>query len=195
MKEIVRARLIQTAADHFARDGFDGARIDAISTDAGFAKGTVYNYFPSKEELFGAVVEHGARLAVDRFEAADRRGPTRNRLVALAEADVSVMREEESFIRVLVREAMAARPATQPTIATHLAPFLMRLSEVLAEGVASGEIRDEPPPEQLALLFVGMLSLMYVQRWASDGAWPSLDEIPELVVTMFVDGAGKRGSS
>jgi AcrR family transcriptional regulator len=189
MKDVVRERLIRAAADHFAHHGFDGARIDRISIDAGFAKGTVYNYFDSKADLFGAVVEHGARLAVDRFERADRGGTTRARLVALAEADVSVLREEESFIRVLVREAMAVRPTTYPTISAHLAPFVSKLTDVLEEGAARGEIRGDRPPQQLALMFVGMLSLMYVQRWATDGGWPSLDEIPELVVGMFVDGA------
>lgn len=78
MKEIVRERLVRAAAEHFARYGFDGARIDAISAHAGFAKGTVYNYFDSKAELFGAVVEHGARLAVDRFERADPAEPPEN---------------------------------------------------------------------------------------------------------------------
>jgi AcrR family transcriptional regulator len=192
MKEIVRERLVQTAAKHFASEGYDGARIDAISTAAGFAKGTVYNYFPSKAELFGAVVERAANLAVDRFERGDRGGTTRQRLIALAEADVSVLREEESFVRVLVREAMAVRPTTYPVIAVHLAPFVMKLAEVVGEGVARGEIRDDRPPEQLALVFVGMLSLMYVQHWATEGGWPTLDEIPELVVTLFVDGAGAR---
>jgi hypothetical protein len=49
--------------------------------------------------------------------------------------------------------------------------------------------------EQLALLFVGSLSLLYVQHWGSNGTWPSLDEIPELAVTMFFDGAAMRGGS
>ncbi|MCA9617653.1 MAG: TetR/AcrR family transcriptional regulator [Myxococcales bacterium] len=195
MKDVVRERLIRAAADHFAASGFDGARIDRISTDAGFAKGTIYNYFSSKAELFGAVVEYGAKLAVDRFEHADPGGGVRARLIALAEADVSVLREEESFIRVLVREAMAVRPDTYPIIAEHLAPFVLKASEVIAAGVAAGEVRDDRPPPQLALLFVGMLSLFYVERWATEGGWPSLEEIPELVVTSFLDGASsaRRG--
>jgi len=51
-----RRRLLEVAAEHFARDGLDGANINAISTAAGYAKGTVYNHFPSKEAPFAAVV-------------------------------------------------------------------------------------------------------------------------------------------
>lgn len=194
MKDVVRERLIRAAADHFAEAGFDGARIDRISLDAGFAKGTIYNYFDSKATLFGAVVEHGARLAVGRYARVAPTGSVRERLIALAEADVSVLRDEESFIRVLVREAMAARPETYPIIAEHLAPFLSELGKVIDRGIAEGEVRADRPTEQLALLFVGMLSLLYVQRWASGGGWPSLDEIPELVTSFFLDGARARSA-
>ncbi|MCA9730249.1 MAG: helix-turn-helix transcriptional regulator, partial [Candidatus Eisenbacteria bacterium] len=96
MQQIVRERLIETAARHFGEAGFEGARIDAISLDAGLAKGTVYNYFESKQDLFGAVVEEGARRAVERFRHADPGGSVRARLLAVAEADVSVVREEEA---------------------------------------------------------------------------------------------------
>lgn len=195
MKPLIRERLIRTAAEHFARRGFDRARVDEISTDAGFAKGTVYNYFPSKADLFGAVVEQGARLAVNRFAEADRGGTVTDRLTALAQADVSVLREEESFTRVLVREAMAVRPQTHPIISAHLAPFVMKIADVLRCGVEANEIRHDQSCERLAMLFVGMLSLMYVQHWASDGVWPQLDDIPNLVVSMFLDGARMRENS
>jgi len=35
-----------------------------------------------------------------------------------------------------------------------------------------------------------MLSLLYRQHWGSRGEWPKLDDVPEFVVTLFLDGAG-----
>ena len=194
LREIVRERLIEAGARQFAEAGLAGARIDVISRDAGFAKGTVYNYFASKQELFGAVVEEGARRAAGRFAQADPGGSVRARLRAAAEADVSVLREQEDFIKVLVREAMSFRPDTYPIIEAHLAPYLFAVAGVLAEGVACGDVRDDRPVPQLALMFVGTLSLLYVQHWASNGAWPTLDEIPELAVTWFFDGAASHAA-
>jgi len=49
-------RLLDTAADQFARVGFDRANIDAIALRAGVGKGTVYLYFESKATLFRAVL-------------------------------------------------------------------------------------------------------------------------------------------
>ncbi|MGD8413571.1 MAG: TetR/AcrR family transcriptional regulator [Candidatus Latescibacterota bacterium] len=192
MQQIVRERLVETAARHFGEYGLEGARIDAISQDAGFAKGTVYNYFESKQDLFGAVVEEGARRAAERFRHADPGGEVRVRLLAVAEADVSVVREEEAFIKVLVREAMSFRPETYPIIEAHLAPYVTAVAGVLRDGVDKSTVRNDTPVEQLALLFVGTLSMLYVQHWGSNGAWPTLEAIPALAVTSFLDGAAPR---
>src|SRR5438094_8225308 len=63
VKQATRSRLLAAAAREFARAGFEGANVDAISLAAGCAKGTIYNYFSSKEELFLAVVEEAMRQA------------------------------------------------------------------------------------------------------------------------------------
>jgi AcrR family transcriptional regulator len=147
----VRGRLLEAAALHFAERGLQGASVDRISLAAGLAKGTVYNYFESKEQLFAAVLAEGCRRAVARYASVPHRGPVRDCLLALAEADVAVLREDEGFM-----------------------------------------IRDDRPTPQLAMLFVGLLVLLYVQHWGSSGAWPSLDEIPELAVSSFLDGARRR---
>jgi len=52
-----RRLLLEAAAAEFAREGYHGANINRISTAAGFAKGTVYNHFPSKKALLLALIE------------------------------------------------------------------------------------------------------------------------------------------
>ncbi len=185
---------METAARHFAEHGFDRTNVDAVSIAAGCAKGTLYNYFRSKEELFGAVIEEAARLALVRFEALDQASPVRDRLLALARADVAVLRTDEPFTKVLVREAMSFRPQTYPLIVDHLAPFVAKVEEILREAIADGQLASPRPAGELALLYTGMLSLFYVQHWGSNGAWPALDDIPELAVDTFLYGAsGRRG--
>jgi AcrR family transcriptional regulator len=190
-REKVRRRLLEVAAAHFAERGLQGAGIDAIALAAGVAKGTIYNYFPSKEELFAEVLSEGCRLAVQRYASAPGAGSLRERLVALAAADVAVLREQEAFMKVVIREAMSFRPETYPLVVAHLAPYLATAREILADGVAAQEVRADRPAEQLALAFVGILALLFVQHWGSGGAWPALDEIPELAVTLFLDGAAR----
>jgi len=52
-----RQALLDAAAEEFARQGYLGANINSISLQAGFAKGTIYNYFPSKKALLLAVID------------------------------------------------------------------------------------------------------------------------------------------
>jgi TetR/AcrR family transcriptional repressor of mexJK operon len=47
-----RALILTAASEHFLRDGYVGANIDAVAEQAGVSKRTVYNIFVSKEQLF-----------------------------------------------------------------------------------------------------------------------------------------------
>ncbi len=60
MRGETRQLLLETAAVEFARDGYLGANIDRISRNAGYAKGTVYNYFASKRALMEALIDETA---------------------------------------------------------------------------------------------------------------------------------------
>jgi len=51
-----RRKLLDAAIAEFAAQGYAQANINHISRAAGFAQGTIYNYFPSKRALFAAVV-------------------------------------------------------------------------------------------------------------------------------------------
>ena len=52
-----RTLLLQAATEEFAREGFENANINHISQNAGFAKGTIYNYFESKRSLMLALID------------------------------------------------------------------------------------------------------------------------------------------
>ena len=55
-----RQLLLEASAGEFARHGFDGANVNRIARAAGFSIGTVYNYFPSKQELMLAFIDETA---------------------------------------------------------------------------------------------------------------------------------------
>jgi AcrR family transcriptional regulator len=194
IKQSNRTRLLEAAAREFARVGVDRANINEISLSAGLAKGTIYNYFASKEALFVAVVEEACTRAVEGAEPLPGDASTSRRLQALLASDVEWVRRDEDFARVLVREALTADRRFYSEIVSAAAPFLERVSEVVADGVARGEVRRDVSVQQLALTFTGMGELALIQHWGSGGAWPRLAEIPELVTRLFLEGAGVRVS-
>ncbi|MDA3887477.1 MAG: helix-turn-helix domain containing protein, partial [Allgaiera sp.] len=64
-RDETRKRLLAAGAAHLARDGLERASVDAIALDAGYAKGTFYNYFDSKEAMFAAVIAEWAGRAAE----------------------------------------------------------------------------------------------------------------------------------
>ena len=60
-----RGAILDAAEAVFASHGFAATTIDAVAAKAGIAKGSIYNYFPSKEALFEQVFVN----AVSRLEA------------------------------------------------------------------------------------------------------------------------------
>ena len=64
-KEARPGELLEAALDLFVEKGFAATRVDEVAARAGVSKGTLFLYFPSKEELFKAVVRQNI---AGRFE-------------------------------------------------------------------------------------------------------------------------------
>ncbi len=79
-----RKLLLAAALDEFYEKGVAAARTDDIAARAGLSKGTLYLYFPSKDELFQALIES---LTLPNLEAIE----------AMAKSAPSVIRAIEGF--------------------------------------------------------------------------------------------------
>jgi AcrR family transcriptional regulator len=184
-KQATRARLLAAAADEFGRVGLARANVDAISLAAGYAKGTIYNYFPSKEELFLAVVEEAVAQAT-AAGSAPTEAPAWERLAATLAGFCAWAGDHDPFARVLVRECLMGTPGLYPRVMGAEAPLVGEFAATLRQGSARGELRDDVPAELLALAIAGLTDLALVEHWASEDNRPSLDAIPELVLTLLL---------
>jgi AcrR family transcriptional regulator len=195
-REATRTKLLEAAAEEFGRVGLDRANVDAISTRAGFAKGTIYNYFPSKQDLFQAVIEWATAQAIAAAHAAPD-ASTRERIVATIEGFCDWVREHDSFARVLVRECLMETPSLHSGVIRSEEPLIHELQSILDGAPRTGEVRDDVPSDLLGLAIAGLTDLALAYHWASNGAVPTLDEIPELVATLLLGrpvGAEARSS-
>ncbi|SFC46571.1 transcriptional regulator, TetR family [Polaromonas sp. OV174] len=72
-KEARPGELLNAALDLFVEKGFAATRVEEVAARAGVSKGTLFLYFPSKEELFKAVVRENIsgrfKAWNDEFEA------------------------------------------------------------------------------------------------------------------------------
>lgn len=64
---VTREKLLCSALDVFARDGYDGATVERIAEEAGFSKGAFYSNFSSKEEILLELLEGNAGHDVEEL--------------------------------------------------------------------------------------------------------------------------------
>src|SRR5579884_4060981 len=65
--EVAREAILEAAEEVFAREGFAGARIDAIGAEAGYNKSLIFHYFGDKEALYRAIMVRLKRRAIDTY--------------------------------------------------------------------------------------------------------------------------------
>lgn len=184
-KQQTRASLLAAAAREFARVGFQRANIDSISLAAGYSKGTIYNYFRSKDELFAAVVEAASREASTRGQSPPD-AHTRERIKSCLDGFCWWARDNDDLARVLVRECLMGTPGLYPQVIRAEAPLVGQLEAILKEGMDRGDVRADVPADLLSLAVAGLTDLALVEHWASDGGDPRSEDIPELVLRLLL---------
>jgi AcrR family transcriptional regulator len=97
-----RSRILAVAARRFANDGLDGVRLDELADQADVARGTLYNYFASKEALVDAILRPALEQAARRARGLHRLGPRRG-VEALLLLYLDLWREHRDALRLSVR--------------------------------------------------------------------------------------------
>ena len=106
VSERKRHAILDAARTIFSRRGYAGASVDDVAGEAGVAKGTLYLYFKSKEELYVAALArdlgalaHTARAEMDRV-------PTlRQKMLAFLRVRLEYSRANEDFLRIYLAES------------------------------------------------------------------------------------------
>lgn len=172
--------IVEAAAHVFAERGYQVARVADVAERAGIGKGTVYEYFRSKEDLFLAVFE---AYGVGTLEGTTARlGPPPDSalqtLLEFADATLATC-QEALYLYPLTMEFWSA--ATTPELRDRLmeefrklyAGYRAVLGSVIREGQAAREIREEVDAERLAAAIVGAIDALFLQAWFD----PSFDAV------------------
>ena len=107
LTERKREAIVAAAISEFRENGFEVTSMDKIAATAGVSKRTVYNHFPSKEELFAEILHQlwaSSAAQLDVNYTSDR--PLRDQLRGLLEAKMKMM-SDANFLD-LARVAIAA---------------------------------------------------------------------------------------
>jgi TetR/AcrR family transcriptional regulator of autoinduction and epiphytic fitness len=140
-----RAAILQAALESFRRDGFHATTMDGIAERAGVSKRTVYNHFPSKDELFDVVIQTLWNELVPLHEQLpDGEASVEARLRDIGERRLQVLLKLDvvGLFRVLLAESMRT-----PELARAYGPderrAFMGLGPLLRDEIARGRLQVE----------------------------------------------------
>jgi len=170
-----RNRLIQAAREAFMADGYR-ASVDGIAARAGVAKQTLYNHFPSKEELFSESVGLvSAAIVVSLDGQTDDVRATLLRFGAAFRQKVHGA-EGLALFRTLMAEAARFPTLAQAFFAKGPEQTASRLADFLGRAMAAGRLRQDDP-RFAAEMLVGMLhGIDHFRRLSSNTQLPEAQE-------------------
>ena len=161
-----RCAILQAARAVFARQGYASTVVDDIASQAGIAKGTLYLYFPSKEQIYLAALLDEARQLDAESRAAMSAAPTwREKLGAYLQARLNYFETHQDFLRIYMTEfrGMCMQGKLMDPEFMHLIQQgEAQLAQVFAAAAARGEIRPVDP--ELAAATVSDLSRGLMER-------------------------------
>jgi AcrR family transcriptional regulator len=143
-RRAVRDATLDTTAALVAQHGLASVTMSQIAEQTGIGRATLYKYFPDVEAILVAwherlVTGHLAQLASVR----DRPGRVGERLEAVLETYALILHEHHrGELAALLHQGAHVARAHQ-----HLSDFICNL---LTEGAASGDVRDDVTSEELA---------------------------------------------
>jgi AcrR family transcriptional regulator len=156
LTDLRRQEILAAAIKVFGKKGFAATCVGDVADAAKMAKGTVYLYFDSKEEIYAAAVQMA--VAQLRERAAERIrtvSGVRERLALSITVRLEFWQDKQSLYRLLLtvgREAQHKRQTHEVLRAGH-AYFL----SILKEGVAAGEITAQVDLDTIAWAILDMI--------------------------------------
>ena len=164
-----RDAIVQAAIAEFREHGFNGTSMDRVAAAADVSKRTVYNHFPSKDELFGAILERlwQCSQSVADDVAYDPARPLRAQLLTVLEQKMALLADTRflDLSRVAMAEMMHAPERAQAMVA-RLAEKEEGLPRWIRAAQQAGALRAGVDPQYAAHQLHGLVK--------SFAFWPQL---------------------
>jgi AcrR family transcriptional regulator len=158
-----RSRLLQAAVEEFARCGYSAANINRISEAAGFARGTIYNYFSSKAQLMSELIEQIAEDQCEFITAQVYQEPDpRRRLERFYQAGFEFAAQRPAQVRLMATTLNGAQAEFREQMVRGNLPLFRLLSQdILEKGIEQELFRPldrEATVLLLMTLYLGSLA-------------------------------------
>lgn len=167
-KEATRERLLEAAEAVFAQKGYYETAIDEIVKQSSTSKGSVYFHFPSKENLFLAVMDHLGNRLIQRVEQAiDHQSEPQERLETALNTTLETLTKHKTLAKLLLIKGYSMGE-TFPRKRQEIFARLANLIKLLMHDATVDKQHPEINREVAAYAWLGAISEVVVQ-WIEKG--------------------------
>jgi AcrR family transcriptional regulator len=173
-----RIQLLDAASEVFAAKGYHAAAMDDIADVAGVSKPVLYQHFPSKLDLYLALLDQSCDRLVEVVEdALASTGENADRVIATVAAFYEFVSSTSGDFRFIFESDLTGDGAVQQ----RLAQVNSEISDAIAEVIAEDTSLPRQQAKLLAVCLVGIAQVS-ARYWISGGrSAVTLDEAKQLV--------------
>ena len=189
-----RNRIINAALSVFSKDGFQNSKIEDIARTADIGKGTLYEYFSSKEELFLEAFTNFKESVLSKYWVVlNDGGDPLSKLKRVAKISAEICADDKIQMKFLAQFSFECISREKGNKLTELLneyneEIAALISGIVKEGIEDGLLKPLDV-EILSKNFTDTLFGMYMRYQLSDDKM-NLQADSHLLYDIFVKGAG-----
>lgn len=133
--------IFDSAIKVFSNNGYEGATMDEIASNAGVAKGTLYYYFKSKEEIFKYIITEGMGVIREQLEEeAQKFQDSLSKIKALCRVQLNLVYQNRDFFKVIMSQIWG-QEIRQMELRKSIEEYISYIEQYLKEAVDEGTIK------------------------------------------------------
>jgi AcrR family transcriptional regulator len=183
-----RKRILEAAAQVFSSKGYHETRVDDIVETSNSSKGSVYSYFPGKQQIFLALVDQFADLIQKRLgEAIDQESDGVRRVDAALRICLETFAKYRGLAKILLIQAVGLGSVFEEKRLEIHDRFATMIQNHLNQAVVEGDI-PLIDTEVVAYAWMGAINEVII-RWVHTGQ-PEPERVVHTLRTMLLRGIG-----
>ncbi len=201
LSEEKQSRILNAAVTQFAQHGYDQTSMNCVVREAGISKGSLFQYFNSKFDLFDTVVSYAMRLVKSRLR--DQREATKDqpfslRLTRVLETGFHFIREHPLLSRIYFQMLHSGKaPYSEGKLSGMHRESVGFLGRLIKEGIERGDLRNDLDVDKTAFLLnsvmLQLLHAFYTEHIDSgyglySGGEQDIQDWIKTAVDVFVNG-------
>jgi AcrR family transcriptional regulator len=188
-KEDTLKKIVTVAVDLFNQYGFESVTMEQIAVVADIAKGTLYNYFPSKESIINTYLQRTFQERnEDRISQLRRLPNTRSRLIHVFSLLIEGVQRQKQIFEIFMVHRMKHVITLQPVEEGQQSGLTLLIHEIISLGIESKELRSDLPEDILEGLvefaLIQVIKPLYLQPDHYD-----MRQSIDWCVDLFLNGA------